>query len=44
MIILKKNLVAFFSNGASEMLGRISGVEIQLKNIYPKIIVWHCCS
>lgn len=41
---LKNNLVAFVSDGASAMLGRVSGVGIQLKNMYPKIIVWHCCN
>jgi len=41
---LKNNFVAFVSDGASAMLGRISGVGTQLKIMYPKIIVWHCCN
>lgn len=41
---LKNNLVAFVSDWASAMLGRVSGVGIQLKNMYPKIIVLHCCN
>lgn len=39
---LKKNLVAFVSDGASTMLGRIAGVGTQLQQQYPNIIVWHC--
>jgi len=41
---LKENLVAFVSDGASNMLGRISGVGTQLQKIFPDIIVWHCCN
>lgn len=41
---LKENLVAFVSDGASYMLGRISGVGTQLQKTFPDIIVWHCCN
>jgi len=41
---LKHNFVAFVSDGASNMLGRISGVDIKLQRLYPNIIVWHCCN
>lgn len=43
-IYLNNNLVAFVSDGASAMLGRKSGVGIQLKKMYPQIILWHCCN
>ena len=39
---LRKNLIAFYSDGASVMLGRNSGVGTRLKNDYPDIILWHC--
>lgn len=41
---LKHNLVAFVSDGASNMLGRISGVGNKLQKLYPNVIVWHCCN
>lgn len=41
---LKENLIAFVSDGASNMLGRISGVGTQLQKTFPDIIVWHCCN
>lgn len=41
---LKKNLIAFVSDGASNMLGRKSGVGTLLKNDFPNIITWHCCN
>ncbi|CAI6372550.1 unnamed protein product [Macrosiphum euphorbiae] len=41
---LKKNLNAFVSDGASNMLGRKSGVGTLLKNDFPNIITWHCCN
>jgi len=40
---LQHNL-AFVSDGASNMLGRISVVGIKLQKLYPNIIVWHCCN
>ena len=39
---LRKNLIAFSSDGASVMLGRNSGVGTRLKNDYPNIILCHC--
>lgn len=41
---LKQNLIAFVSDGASEMLGRVAGVGVKLKTMYPNIVVWHCCN
>lgn len=41
---LKNNLVGFVSDGASNMLGRVSGVGVKLQNVYPNIILWHCCN
>jgi len=38
---LKNNLIDFYSDGASVMLGRNSGVGTRLKNDYPNIILWH---
>jgi len=39
---LRNNLIAFYSDGASVMLGRNSGVGTRLKNGYANIILWHC--
>lgn len=39
---LKKNLIAFVSDGASTMLGRKAGVSTKLQSMYPNLIVWHC--
>ena len=39
---LKRNLVAFASDGASAMLGKKSGVASLILNKCPNIIVWHC--
>lgn len=33
-------MVGFVSDGASNMLGRVSSVKLQ--NVYPNIILWHC--
>lgn len=41
---LKNNLDGFVSDGASNMLGRVSGVGVKLQNVYPNIILWHCCN
>lgn len=41
---LKQNLIAFVNDGASAMLGRVAGVGIKLKTMYPNIVVWHCCN
>lgn len=41
---LKLNLIAFVSDDASSMLGRIAGVGAQLKKMYPNIVIWHCCN
>lgn len=41
---LKKNFVGFVSDGASNMLGRKSGVGALLKSTFPDIIIWHCCN
>lgn len=41
---LKINLVGFVSDGASNMLGRKSGVGVKLEKIYPNIILWHYCN
>lgn len=41
---LKQNLIAFVSDGASAMLGRVAGVGVKLKTMYPNIVVWHCCN
>ncbi|KAF0751395.1 E3 SUMO-protein ligase KIAA1586-like isoform X4 [Aphis craccivora] len=41
---LKENLIAFVSDGASNMLGRLSCVGVQLQSIYPNILIWHCCN
>ena len=38
---LKNNLVGFFSDGASVMLGQNSGVGTRLKNDFPFIVLWH---
>lgn len=37
-------MVGFVSDGASNMLGRTSGVGVKLQKIYPNIILWHCCN
>jgi len=39
---LKKNLVAFASDGASAMVGSKSGVAQLILAKYPNIILWHC--
>lgn len=41
---LQHHLVAFVSDGASNMLGRISGVGVKSQRLYPNIIIWHCCN
>ncbi|XP_060867447.1 E3 SUMO-protein ligase KIAA1586-like [Metopolophium dirhodum] len=41
---LKQNLVGFVSDGASNMLGRKAGVGVLLQNIFPDLIIWHCCN
>lgn len=42
--LLKRNLILFVSDGASNMLGRKSGVSTLLKKDFPNIISWHCCN
>ena len=42
MEYLRKNLIAFYSDGASVMLGRSSGVCVRLRNDFPNIIIWYC--
>lgn len=32
------------NDDASNMLGRVSGVGGHLQNMYPNIIIWHCCN
>lgn len=39
---LRKNLIAFCSDGASTMLGRKSGVAAKLVELFPNLVVWHC--
>ncbi|GBN73830.1 E3 SUMO-protein ligase KIAA1586 [Araneus ventricosus] len=39
---LQENLVAFASDGSSVMLGKRYGVEQNLAEKYPNIILWHC--
>ena len=39
---LKKYFVAFAAGGASAMFGCLSGVATLLKNMYPRIVIWHC--
>lgn len=39
---LKRNLIAFCSDGASTMLGRKSGVAARLTEKFPNIFIWHC--
>jgi len=41
---LKKNLISFVSDGASNMLGRKAGVGVLLQKSFPHIILWHCCN
>ncbi|XP_050058365.1 E3 SUMO-protein ligase KIAA1586-like [Aphis gossypii] len=41
---LKKNLISFVSDGASNMLGRKAGVGVLLQKMFPNIILWHCCN
>lgn len=41
---LQRHLVAFVSDVASNMLGRISGVGLRLQRLYHNIIVWHYCN
>ena len=42
MDYLRKNHIAFCSDGASVMLGRSSGVGVRLRNDFHNIIIWHC--
>ena len=42
MDYLRKNLIAFCSDGASVMLGRSSGVGVRLRNDFHNIIIWYC--
>src|SRR5699024_6209615 len=39
---LSQNITCFASDGASNMIGKKSGVATLLMNKYPNIIVWHC--
>ncbi|XP_031357901.1 E3 SUMO-protein ligase KIAA1586-like [Photinus pyralis] len=39
---LARNLVCFASDGASNMIGKKSGVATQLISQYPDLVVWHC--
>jgi len=41
---LKENFIDFVSDGASNMLGRLSGVGVQLQSMYPNIIICYCCN
>jgi len=36
---LKENLIAFMSDGASNMFGRLSDVGVQLQSMYPNILI-----
>ena len=42
MDYLRKNLVAFFSDGAIVMLGRSSCVCVRLRSYFHNNIIWHC--
>lgn len=39
---LQKNWVSFFSDGASVMLGKNTGVATRLIARYPNLFTWHC--
>uniref|UniRef100_H3A966 HAT C-terminal dimerisation domain-containing protein n=1 Tax=Latimeria chalumnae TaxID=7897 RepID=H3A966_LATCH len=39
---LLRNFVSFATDGASNMLGRKSGVATLLLGMFPNVIVWHC--
>jgi hypothetical protein len=39
-----KNLVSFTADGASNMLGRKKGVATLLVEMFPDVLVWHCCN
>uniref|UniRef100_A0A3Q2D4V7 HAT C-terminal dimerisation domain-containing protein n=1 Tax=Cyprinodon variegatus TaxID=28743 RepID=A0A3Q2D4V7_CYPVA len=39
---IKKNWIAFVSDGASFMIGRKSGVATRLTAKYPNLFTWHC--
>lgn len=39
---LRRNLVAFCSDGASVLTGKTSGVGTVLKQKYPQLIIWYC--
>jgi len=41
---LRENLIAFVSDGALNMLGRLSGVSVKLQSMYLNILNWHCCN
>lgn len=41
---LTKNFLSFAADGASNMLGRVSGVATKLQNEYPDLLTWHCAN
>ncbi|XP_029444218.1 E3 SUMO-protein ligase KIAA1586 homolog [Rhinatrema bivittatum] len=43
---LKRNWISFTTDGASSILGHISGVDTNLTRPenYPDLVVWHCCT
>jgi hypothetical protein len=41
---LSENLICFASDGASVMTGSKSGVATSLQQMYPAILLWHCCN
>ena len=41
---LQKHWISFVSDGASVMLGKRAGAGHRLKEMYPKLFLWHCLS
>ena len=39
---MQNHLFSFYSNGASVMLGKTSGVGTKMKRDFPNIVIWHC--
>ena len=39
---LRQNLVGICSDGASTVVGKSSGVLTKFKQIYAKLVLWHC--
>ena len=41
---LQEHLICFATDGASDMIGRSSGITTKLREMFPSVVFWHCAN